>query len=155
MEGNGWQWRRIEIDYSRYAHLPTHPLTHLPLAPAYPPPLSRRLNPSQPILYYVKVRGYAVTHALPRFSRRYFPSSLLTNLFRALKDRSNERNNPLDCERQEGNVESRNAALNPSKNIWRNSGSERDYRNVSFNPTFTGKIGQVRQATSYRSIFAK
>lgn len=36
MGGNGrsWQWRRIEIDYSRYAHLPTHPLTHLPFAPA-------------------------------------------------------------------------------------------------------------------------
>ena len=30
-----------------------------------------------------------------------------------------------------------------------------DGRNVSFNSTFTGKIGQIRQATSYRSIFAK
>lgn len=113
---------------------PTYSPTHPPTIRATSSFTKAKLEPTYPPL--CKSTRLAVTHASPRFSRRYFssfsPPSTLSLSFEIVrqttKDRSNERNNPLEegsgggrrCERQEGNVESRNVRLKSIrlKNIW-------------------------------------
>lgn len=83
-----------------------------------------KLEPTYPLL--CKSTRLDVTHALPRFSCRYFPSSSFSFstlppslsfeiVRRTTKDRSNViirwKKDRGGCERREGNVESRNAPL--------------------------------------------
>lgn len=81
---------------------PTYSPTHPPTIRATSSFTKAKLEPTYPPL--CKSTRLAVTHASPRFSRRYFssfsPPSTLSLSFEIVrqttKDRSNERNNPLE-----------------------------------------------------------
>lgn len=81
---------------------PTYSPTHPPTIRATSSFTKAKLEPTYPPL--CKSTRLAVTHASPRFSRRYFssfsPPSTISLSFEIVrqttKDRSNERNNPLE-----------------------------------------------------------
>lgn len=107
---NGWKWLAVTENRNRLFQIraPTYSPTHPPTirASLSTSTLTKaKLEPTYPLL--CKSTRLDVTHALPRFSRRYFPSSsssfstLPPSLSfeivrRTTKDRSNERNNPLE-----------------------------------------------------------